>query len=893
MASNQPGNSHRRPSLIPQPNGSSRRQWARKSTSNASRGSITAGSAASVGCEPSEDGNIDDDLPASDSASHASLTPAASPRTSKTHRRSFKDDPIRQTGAAPEQPPSVPPAPNVRRGPAEGAQRPFYPEQSWNSIYGYGQPLVPMRPNLHIPLISDQQRAPAGGPPPLRPSYPSYPPHTVNYATDFPDSPQMSQQQGAQTSDDDFPPPPRAYNKTTNNANHSQASRNLRQRLGGDARATGGTSWPNHRGQAAGRSKPPNMDSNLPPYGSHGASNGYFQEARPAWTGYNASGQGHYQGYPYHPPNPYYNPPGPQLPADTVPSPVKMRETDPPPPDPEKLRLQAELKAFKAAQEQAKATERQRELEAQIRKDAEHAFQRRMEDMRKAQEEAKREIEKAREEAERAMRERVEAEAQAQEERRKAHAELVQKVEQDTRRRLQAELEASEEMRRREAKQREEIEDTALRRAQAMLKAEEDAKMLAEKAERERAEAMKKTLMEELQQLQVIEHERLEEEMKVKVEMERAVQPNCNEVMEQLQQEQEVLVQRLTVQSMEEITSLGNDILLELKRERKAITDLLMSGRSPPRLPRGRPRGVIGINAGTRHSSSASSSGSSDSERQHALAEEDLKSESSALRGRRLPDGESIGVSTCPAAPDPPTRGTPFRNSSPESVSMTSQPPIRRRHRNYSESRRKRLNKDKKPLPFPVEDLANLIVDSLMTRLEDIREREMVFSVDTLSRRGRSLTRSDDDGQGLFEHGNMASHSSITSNQSPTTPKACDSISQSPLDSAGFRSYIEVFPEPSTERAGGMENAQTAHNDKIGVEDLNMNETNVRRPSDFGKSSYSRLRSDEDTKKDGLGLDFLRALSTDSEDAMKEFSNSSLGTWDESFMDEDLINLND
>ncbi|CAG9982116.1 unnamed protein product [Clonostachys byssicola] len=881
MASNQPGNSHRRPSLIPQPNGSSRRQWARKSTSNASRGSIAAGSAASVGCEPSENENIDDDLPASDSASHASLTPAASPRTSKAHRRSFKDDPTRQTGAAPEQPPSVPPAPNVRRGPADGAQRPFYPEQSWKRIYGYSQPLVPMRTNLRIPLISDQQPAPAGGPPPLRPSYPSYPPHTVNYATDFPDSPQMSQQQGAQTSDDDFRPPRRTYNKTTNNANHSQASHNLRQRLGGDARATG--------------------DSNLPPYGSHGPSNGHFQEARPAWTGYNAYGQGHYQGYPYHPPSFYYNPPGPQLPPDTVPSPVKTRKTDPPPPDPEKLKLEAEIRAYKAAQEQAKAAERQRELEAQIRKDAEGAFQRRMDDMRKAQEDAKREIGRAKAEAERAMRERVEAEAQAQEERRKAHAELVQKVEQDTRRRLQAELEASEEMRRQEAKQREEIENTALRRAQAMLKAEEDAKMLAEKAEAERAEAMKKTLMEELQQLQVSEHERLEEEIKAKVEMERVVQPNCDEVMERLQQEQEVLVQRLTVQSMEEITSLGNDILLELKRERKAITDLLMSERGPPRLPRGMPRGIIGINAGTRHSSSASSSGSSDSERQHALTEEDLKSESSALRGRRLPDGESIRVPTCPAAPDPPTRGTPFRNSSPGSVSMTSQPPSRRRHRNYSESRRKRLNKDKKPLPFPVENLANLIVDSLMTRLEDIREREMVSSVDTLSRRGRSLTRLDDDGQGRFEHGNMASHSSVSSNQSPTTPKACDSISQSPLDSAGGRSYIEVFPEPSTEGARGMENAQTAHNAKIGAEDVNVNERNVRRPSNFGKSSYIRrpselttgLVSDEDMKKDGLGLDFLRALSADSEDAMKEFSNSSLGTWDESFMDEDLINLND
>ncbi|KAJ3459400.1 hypothetical protein MRS44_015473 [Fusarium solani] len=78
--------------------------------------------------------------------------------------------------------------------------------------------------------------------------------------------------------------------------------------------------------------------------------------------------------------------------------------------DLERIRLVDEIAAFKAMEEKQKAIEKQKEVEAQIRKEAEEVFRRRMEAMKIAQEEAREEIEKARIDAERAARERIEAE---------------------------------------------------------------------------------------------------------------------------------------------------------------------------------------------------------------------------------------------------------------------------------------------------------------------------------------------------------------------------------------------------------------------------------------------------------------------------------------------------
>ncbi|KAM0553411.1 hypothetical protein ACHAPJ_007426 [Fusarium lateritium] len=98
-------------------------------------------------------------------------------------------------------------------------------------------------------------------------------------------------------------------------------------------------------------------------------------------------------------------------------APAKSATPAPPWEDPEKIRLEAEIAAFKAMEEKAKAAEKEKEAEAQIRKEAEEAFHRRMEDMRLAQEEAKEKIERAGLEAEKAARERMKAERKAEEER--------------------------------------------------------------------------------------------------------------------------------------------------------------------------------------------------------------------------------------------------------------------------------------------------------------------------------------------------------------------------------------------------------------------------------------------------------------------------------------------
>lgn len=123
----------------------------------------------------------------------------------------------------------------------------------------------------------------------------------------------------------------------------------------------------------------------------------------------------------------------------------------PPPPDLEKLRLETELEAFKKLQAQAKAEEKQRELEAQIRLDTEKVIMKRMEDMRRAQEEAKQEIELAKREAERVVTEKLQAERKAQMqlelERERAASDHVQRLEAEIRENLRNEAELLKSMR--------------------------------------------------------------------------------------------------------------------------------------------------------------------------------------------------------------------------------------------------------------------------------------------------------------------------------------------------------------------------------------------------------------------------------------------------------------
>ncbi|RBR19543.1 uncharacterized protein FIESC28_05538 [Fusarium coffeatum] len=151
--------------------------------------------------------------------------------------------------------------------------------------------------------------------------------------------------------------------------------------------------------------------------------------------------------------NPYANhyPPGmipgnPYLTFPAAPPAAPPREQSPPPrEDPDKIRLEAEIAAFKAMEERAKAAEKQKEREAQIRKEAEEAFHRRMEDMRLAQEEAKKEIEWARLEAQRLARENLETERKAEEMQAKKHAEMMASAEEAAIERLQKEKESEEE----------------------------------------------------------------------------------------------------------------------------------------------------------------------------------------------------------------------------------------------------------------------------------------------------------------------------------------------------------------------------------------------------------------------------------------------------------------
>lgn len=162
-----------------------------------------------------------------------------------------------------------------------------------------------------------------------------------------------------------------------------------------------------------------------------------------------------------------------------------------PAPDPEKLRLEAEIASYKAQQEKHKQAERQREIEAQIRKDAEEAFQKRMDEMRKIQEENKKELELAKAEAERTARERIEAERKAEDERQKQYAEAMRQAEEKARAKFEAELKAEEARKKKEEEARKLAEEEAKARLEAAMRAQAEATAAAEKKAKEEEEKLK------------------------------------------------------------------------------------------------------------------------------------------------------------------------------------------------------------------------------------------------------------------------------------------------------------------------------------------------------------------------------------------------------------------
>ncbi|KAG6116030.1 hypothetical protein E4U13_002179 [Claviceps humidiphila] len=183
--------------------------------------------------------------------------------------------------------------------------------------------------------------------------------------------------------------------------------------------------------------------------------------------------------------------PAPVPPATEAPAKTPTPAPKEPPPDLEKIKLEAQLAAFKAVEDKARAAEEQREREAQIRKEAEETFQRRAEELKKAQEEAQKEIQRARVEAERAARERIEAERKAEEERQKQQAEAMQRAEQNARLKFEAEMKAAEAQRKKEEEDRIRAEEAAHIRLEAAIKAKDEANAAAAKQAAEEAERIK------------------------------------------------------------------------------------------------------------------------------------------------------------------------------------------------------------------------------------------------------------------------------------------------------------------------------------------------------------------------------------------------------------------
>ncbi|CAF3458035.1 unnamed protein product, partial [Fusarium graminearum] len=315
---------------------------------------------------------------------------------------------------------------------------------------------------------------------------------------------------------------------------------------------------PPHPGAMYGRGQQPGYQNQMAPYmgGGYPANGqmvpfgGYGDPTSPySAPGYGGEGRGIFDMMPYQqqppPQNGFYgavqphhfslqaqmsgmqlqhrSPPPP--PAPTEP-PAKPATPAPPKEDPEKIRLEAEIAAFKAMEEKVKAAEKQKEAEAQIRKEAEEAFHRRMEDMRLAQEEAKKEIEKARLEAEKAARERMEAERKAEEKRAQEHARAMAEAEEKARLRFEAEMKAAEDRRKAEAEARIQAEEDARRKfeaaakaAEEQRKAEAEARAQAEKDAREKYEAEMKAAAEQ-RKAEAEAKAKAEEEARLKYEAE-------------------------------------------------------------------------------------------------------------------------------------------------------------------------------------------------------------------------------------------------------------------------------------------------------------------------------------------------------------------------------------
>ncbi|CEI39565.1 unnamed protein product [Fusarium venenatum] len=315
---------------------------------------------------------------------------------------------------------------------------------------------------------------------------------------------------------------------------------------------------PPRPGSMYGRGQQPGYQNQMAPYmgGGYPANGqmvpfgGYGDPTSPYGApGYGGEGRGMYDMMPYQqqppPQNGFYgavqphpyslqaqmagmqlqhrSPPPP--PAPTEP-PAKPATPAPPKEDPEKIRLEAEIAAFKAMEEKVKAAEKQKEAEAQIRKEAEEAFHRRMEDMRLAQEEAKKEIEKARLEAEKAARERMEAERKAEEKRAQEHARAMAEAEEKARLRFEAEMKAAEDRRKAEAEARIQAEEDARKKfeaaakaAEEQRKAEAEARAQAEKDAREKYEAEMKAAAEQ-RKAEAEAKAKAEEEARLKYEAE-------------------------------------------------------------------------------------------------------------------------------------------------------------------------------------------------------------------------------------------------------------------------------------------------------------------------------------------------------------------------------------
>ncbi|KAG4264034.1 hypothetical protein FPRO06_03043 [Fusarium proliferatum] len=304
-------------------------------------------------------------------------------------------------------------------------------------------------------------------------------------------------------------------------------------------------------GQMYGRGQQPGYQNQMGPYMGYPANSqmvpfGYGDPASPYGAGYGGEGRGMYDLMPYQqPPSGYYGavqphplygpphmagiPPGqlttPPPPPPTE-APAKPATPAPPKEDPEKIRLEAEIAAFKAMEEKVKAAEKQKEAEAQIRREAEEAFTRRMEDMRLAQEEAKKEIERARLEAEKAARERMEAERKAEEKRAQEHARAMAEAEEKARLRFEAEMKAAEDRRKAEAEARIQAEEEARKKFEAAAKAAEEqrqaeaaARAQAEREAREKYEAEMKAAAEQ-RKAEAEAKAKAEEEARLKLEAE-------------------------------------------------------------------------------------------------------------------------------------------------------------------------------------------------------------------------------------------------------------------------------------------------------------------------------------------------------------------------------------